>query len=238
MSSTNLSNNDSAVLGALFDPEASLSNRTRIENSLPDGLTESELRSVQSQEKDALQPLNAEFPSEAQILSAIANLDALIERYPRYASAWNNRGQAKRMLFNLRPVQSQSNLLRNIVRDLDRAIAIASPDSATDSVLSVNAKVLASAHTHRGLLFWSASRSEDLRLALTEVVDRLAGAESEMLEEIASQEFASGGRYGNDIAKQVAVKTNPYAKLCGNIVKEAMEKEISDYYQIPVTKVK
>ena len=142
------------------------------------------------------------------------------------------------MLFNLRPVQSQSNLLRNIVRDLDRAIAIASPDSATDSVLSVNAKVLASAHTHRGLLFWAASRSEDLRLALTEVVDRLAGAESEMLEEIASQEFASGGRYGNDIAKQVAVKTNPYAKLCGNIVKEAMEKEISDYYQIPVTKVK
>ncbi len=141
------------------------------------------------------------------------------------------------MLFNMGPAQTQGVLLRGIVDDLDQAIAIASPNSPNAPVPSVHAKVLASAHTHRGLLFWAASRSDELRLSLTTSVDRLAGADQEMLEEVASHDFASGGRYGNELARQVAVKTNPYAKLCGNIVKEAMEKEISDYYQVPITKV-
>ncbi len=35
-----------------------------------------------------------------------------------------------------------------------------------------------------------------------------------------------GGRYGNDVAREMAVRTNPYAKLCGNIVKEAMRGEM------------
>ena len=237
MNSTRLSGNDSAVLGALFDPEASLSNNKKIENTLPEGFDEEDLKSIQLQEREALLPLNKETPSEEDISSAISNLDDLIERWPKYASAWNNRGQAKRMLFNSGPVQRQDDLLRKIVEDLDRAISMASPNSPTAPVSTLNAKVLASAHTHRGLLFWAASRSEGLRLALTEAIKRLAGADSDRLEEMASHEFASGGRYGNDMAKQVAVKTNPYAKLCGNIVKEAMEKEISDYYQIPITKV-
>lgn len=34
-----------------------------------------------------------------------------------------------------------------------------------------------------------------------------------------------GGRYGNEVAKALAVASNPTAKLCGAIVKEAMRKE-------------
>jgi hypothetical protein len=34
-----------------------------------------------------------------------------------------------------------------------------------------------------------------------------------------------GGRYGNEIAKALAVSTNPTAKLCGEMVREAMRKE-------------
>lgn len=34
-----------------------------------------------------------------------------------------------------------------------------------------------------------------------------------------------GGRYGNPIAKALAVATNPTAKLCGEMVKEAMRKD-------------
>lgn len=34
-----------------------------------------------------------------------------------------------------------------------------------------------------------------------------------------------GGRYGNEIAKALAVRANPTAKLCGEMVREAMRKE-------------
>jgi len=51
------------------------------------------------------------------------------------------------------------------------------------------------------------------------------------LEEAASRELGLGGRYGNETARQLAVKTNPYAKLCGSIVREALTKEIADFYQ-------
>lgn len=238
MKTTSLSGNDAAVLGTLFDPEASLSDSARFDNSSPNGFTVHELESIQRQEREALLPLNTENPSEDEMLTSISNLDHLIEEYPRYASAWNNRAQARRMLFNGGSIQARGVLLRNIVEDLDQAIVITSPISLNASVSNGNAKVLASAYTHRGLLFWAASRSAELRLALTRFVERLADADSETLEEVASHEFALGGRYGNDVARQVAVKTNPYAKLCGNIVKEAMEKEISEYYQIPTAKVR
>jgi hypothetical protein len=233
---TSLSGNDAAVLGALFDPEASLSNSTNVEDSLPEGFSDTELRLIQQQEKGALWPLNKDNPTKIDILSAIQNLDQLVVKHPMYASGWNNRGQARRMLFNLGPIHSQLDLLRQIVEDLDRAIAIAGRKSPVASVPALNAKVLASAHTHRGLLFWAASRSDDLRAALTSSIDRLAGYDAERLEELASLEFAAGGRYGNETARQLAVKLNPYAKLCGSIVKEAMQKEISDYYQIPITR--
>lgn len=44
-------------------------------------------------------------------------------------------------------------------------------------------------------------------------------------EEAASRDFALGGRYGNEVAKGLAVSTNPTAKLCGQMVREAMKKE-------------
>jgi hypothetical protein len=82
-----------------------------------------------------------------------------------------------------------------------------------------------------------ASRSDELRNALTGAVPRLTDFDSERLEEVASHDFAAGGRYGNNLSKQLAVKLNPYAKLCGSIVKEAMQKEIAEFYQIPITRV-
>ncbi len=44
-------------------------------------------------------------------------------------------------------------------------------------------------------------------------------------EESASRDFTMGGRYGNEVAKALAVASNPTAKLCGAMVKEAMRKE-------------
>jgi hypothetical protein len=232
-----LSGSDAAVLGALFDPEASLSNTTEVDDRLPQGLDRATHDIIQSEETSTVLPLNKEDPSPGDINTSIASLSHLITQFPSYASLWNNRGQARRMLFNLGSIREQSGLLRDIVGDLDQAIALSSPLSPAQPVPELDARVLASAHTHRGLLLWAASRSEELRASLEEAVTRFAGLDSERLEELASVDFAAGGRYGNDTAKQLAVKLNPYAKLCGSIVKEAMQKEISDFYQIPVTKV-
>ena len=44
-------------------------------------------------------------------------------------------------------------------------------------------------------------------------------------EEHASRDFVMGGRYGNEIARALAVSANPTAKLCGEMVREAMRKE-------------
>jgi len=102
-------------------------------------------------------------------------------------------------------------------------------------VSAMDAKILAAAHTHRGYLLLLASKSEENQ-HMMDSIKALRDLRKEDLEEMASRELALGGRYGNETARQLAVKTNPYAKLCGSIVKEALQKEISDYYQIPVFK--
>jgi len=44
-------------------------------------------------------------------------------------------------------------------------------------------------------------------------------------EDAASRDFVMGGRYGNEVAKALAVSSNPTAKLCGDMVREAMKRE-------------
>lgn len=58
---------------------------------------------------------------------------------------------------------------------------------------------------------------------------KLSGLSSEQLEDMASKDFFLGGRYGNKIARELSVKTNPYAKMCGAIVQEAMRMEREEY---------
>ncbi|KAJ2973592.1 hypothetical protein NQ176_g6518 [Zarea fungicola] len=52
-------------------------------------------------------------------------------------------------------------------------------------------------------------------------------------QEAASHDLALGGRYGNEIAKNLAVSVNPTAKLCGQIVREAMRKEYGPGFMGP-----
>ena len=120
--------------------------------------------------------------------------------------------------------------LAYIARDLEQAISLASPDRPIDPVSTTNASVLAAAHSHRGYLLLLASKSETNRRLLASIPS-LKDVPSGELEELASKDLAVGGRFGNETARQLAVKTNPYAKLCGSIVKEALQKEIAEYYQ-------
>jgi len=228
-SATQLTTNDAAVLGALFDPEASLTSHTQITQAATTGRYDLKLTAeIQQREREALLELNAENPSPTNVQAAIVSLDKLIERYPLYASAYNNRAQARRTLYEAESLTEDTGLMALIFEDLAHAIQLASPSHPTAPVSQDQANVLASAHTHRAYLLYRASRSEHFRLVL-HGVSGVSSLDKGGLEEKASKDFASGGRYGNDIAKQLAVQTNPYAKLCGRIVKEALRKEIESY---------
>ena len=59
----------------------------------------------------------------------------------------------------------------------------------------------------------------------------MVGTDQARCEELASRDFGVAGRYGHKTAQSLAVKTNPYAKLCGQIVKEALQRETTMYYE-------
>jgi len=225
---TQLSRNDSAILGALFDPEASLSSIYQISKPSESVYGHQTLQRIQTLERQALQSINTAHPSRADLQCSITLLDKLTETYPNYASAYNNRAQARRMLFDANDLQNHPEALNLILTDLASAIHVASAKHDNDAVSSDDAKVLAAAYTHRAFLLYKVSRLESLSTVLSRV-EGMSGLNGEQLEEFASRDFAAGGRYGNKIAKQLAVKTNPYAKLCGNIVKEAMRRELAAY---------
>ena len=241
-SATSLSSKDNAVFHALFDAESSPSSAVKVDASLPSlpHVTDSELPELQELELKAIQPLQKqgesknESPSREAIEKAIDELSSIITNHPTYASAYANRAQAIRMLFNgdeeIFDLSNTANATR-LFSDLGQTISLATPGSPTATVSPRQARILADAHTHRGYLLYRAAK-----IAYTSSPDqprggpeRLRDLDQDQLEEMASRDFSMGGRYGNKIAQQMAVQTNPYAKMCGAIVKEAMRKEQEEF---------
>lgn len=73
------------------------------------------------------------------------------------------------------------------------------------------------AYSHRAYLYLKAAETET----------RLQGLEKSELEELASKDFAGAARYGDEISREMSVRTNPYAKMCGAIVRNALKEEMS-----------
>ncbi|EQL33913.1 hypothetical protein BDFG_04186 [Blastomyces dermatitidis ATCC 26199] len=191
-----------------------------------------------------------------KIRAAVAKLTAIIEENKGYASAYVNRAQAARMLVESgmdgkeKDEEEQRELANMIFADLSTVISLLSPSPSSSSIhppLSpLHARILANAHTHRAYIVYRAARALDSKppppsmnnnnnnndnttsgtATLTTLPVHLRDKSAQHLEEMASMDFQLGGRYGNEIARQMAVKTNPYAKMCGAIVKEAMRKEM------------
>lgn len=221
-SATALSLKDRAVLGALFDPEASLDRSTNIQD-LPSTIPSSVIKAEQS----AVRLLNTADPSQEDISTAISRLSAIITTNPTYTSAYNNRAQAYRLQYT-----QDSDTLSKILNDLTQAIFLSTPSSPFTPVSTHDARVLSSAHTHRGYLLLRASSSTSFFELLKSTVHELMnGTDQVRCEELASRDFGIAGRYGHKTAQSLSVKTNPYAKLCGQIVKEALQREITMYYE-------
>ncbi|KAJ5906046.1 uncharacterized protein N7473_002962 [Penicillium subrubescens] len=253
-----LTNNDAAVLQALFDAESSPSSGVKVDPTLPSwpaavNISQTDLTTLKTRETQIILNLQAtSTPTEETVQTALKELNTLLEEYPTYPPAYTNRAQTLRLLADLEynnhtthsaKTESEpesitdeslftpeaSDLSSKIFADLGKAITLATPVSPADPISSVQARLLADAHTHRGYLLLKAARVKKTRPGV-EVdsvgPERLRGHSADQLEEMASRDFFLGGRYGNKVAQQMAVQTNPYAKMCGAIVKEAMRKEM------------
>ncbi|KAJ5784649.1 uncharacterized protein N7503_009861 [Penicillium pulvis] len=246
-----LTSNDAAVLQALFDAESSPSSGVTVDSSLPPwpatvNLSPEDLLLVKNREIEIIRELQPSMnPTSENVSSAVNKLDDLLAQYPTYPPAYTNRAQALRMLVDLQHNSTDTEngsddalftpraaeVSSRILADLGQAITLATPASPADPISSGQARLLADAHTHRGYLLLKAARAKKTQALQEEAVgpDRLRGLEADQLEEMASRDFFLGGRYGNKVAQQLAVQTNPYAKMCGAIVKEAMRKEFEEF---------
>lgn len=173
----------------------------------------------------------------------VAGLSELVSTNPSYASAKNNRAQATRRLHGdgmlvsgLEPSDSplivecdseeRRSAARRTLSDLDTCISLLTPGVSYPRLSRQAAKTLSSAHTQRAAIYHQTSKMLAKGGVLNVDQGRAeVGWEKIDFEEAASRDFALGGRYGNEVAKGLAVSTNPTAKLCGQMVREAMKKE-------------
>ncbi|PFH58928.1 hypothetical protein XA68_13036 [Ophiocordyceps unilateralis] len=172
----------------------------------------------------------------------LSQLDDLISEQPQYASARNNRAQVLRRLYGdmllldvttgmpmpliAQPEPSEKRqAAASALQDLECSIHLLSPSSTSTPMSPQAARTLSMAHTQRAAIYLKTSKMLSHR-QLDLVESRPEARWSKLdFEEAAARDLAYGGRYGNQIAKSLAVGVNPTAKLCGQIVREAMQRE-------------
>jgi hypothetical protein len=170
---------------------------------------------------------------------ALELLESLITEYPSYASAYNNRAQLRRWRYGEKALLDSSRgspageSLDLALHDLDAAIRLGSPSSSVGNtaVSPTQAKLLSQAWTQKGAIFWGLGRrsgtgsSNSSEKSGTQAESEWRTWDKMRLEEEGSKCFFMAGLYGSEMGRTMAVKANPYARLCGGIVREAMRRE-------------
>ena len=136
-----------------------------------------------------------------------------------------------------------------VLADLTQGIALLTPKTPFGAVSPKQAENLSTLYLQRGRLYRVAATKLALDGKATESVVSARGMtfrdvhlkaefrgsgtpkdaqwSSFDFEENASKDFMMAGHYGSVIGKGLAVATSPTAKLCGEMVREAMKKEFS-----------
>ncbi|KAF1917852.1 hypothetical protein BDU57DRAFT_178756 [Ampelomyces quisqualis] len=226
-----LSANDTRVLNALFDPEtlpssvAKSKDATAIDTSLPPhpNISASELSTLEARQNEIVHHVSINS-SISEIDAALAELNQVVAQCPNYASAYINRAMLLRMKLESQISATQhifthpTTAVQPLFENLSRAIHLSLPSaSPTAPVSQYQAKILRTAYSHRAYLYLKAA----------ETGTPLQGLEKSELEELASKDFAGAARYGDEVAREMSVRTNPYAKMCGAIVRNALKEEMS-----------
>jgi len=202
---------------------------------------EAQLSRAQLDEADEHEPVKG-------YQQCLSGLGGLVSEYPNYASARNNRAQVVRRLYGdamllsdtagmpmplierpgkLERMQSAATALE----DMETSIALLTPASASAALSAQAARTLSMAHTQRAAVYLRTAKMMPYRSLDVDEDRREARWTKLDFEEAASQDLALGGRYGNQIAKGLAVSVNPTAKLCGQMVREAMKKEYGPAFE-------
>jgi hypothetical protein len=163
-------------------------------------------------------------------------LNRITSDHPSYSSAYNNRAQLHRwrygdkttLIQNHPPDIVSARAISSALGDLDRTISLASPKHGA-AVSPTQGRLLAQAWTQRAAIFWAAAK--DMAIAGFSVVEFEAsetpwrGWDKTRFEEEGSRCFYMAGLYGSEVGRAMAVIANPHARLCGNIVHEALRRE-------------
>lgn len=221
-----LSRNDRLVLSRVFEsnPDSLVDPELPIASEYipsPKGLAD-----LQLQEQFAIAPLNDLAPSQEELEQAAKKLTDLILSYPTYSSAYNNRAQVLRLLHG-------DDLYSKVVKettiwdDLCTAIKLVSPSRSNEKVSEFQGRILRAAYAQRGYLIWKAAKGANGRVDDTHNLPTdLRNLSQNAMEERAIIDLEMAGKYGDQEAMKMAVSANPYARLCGNIVNEAMRVEM------------
>jgi hypothetical protein len=202
------------------------------------------IRAIQTLETELSQAMSEDATDVAitGYKACMSDLDHLVAQYPKYASARNNRAQMCRRLYGDAMLLSHtSNMPMPLIEhpdheeklkasstaldDLEVSISLLSPPSPSTPLSPQAARTLSMAHTQRAAIYLKTGKLLPHRTLDVEPQRRESAWSRLAFEEAASRDLALGGRYGNQIAKGLAVSVNPTAKLCGQIVREAMKKE-------------
>lgn len=248
MQPVNLSKADSLVLQQVFDPESAPDKaEVIVDPILPADRNVQDaalLASLRAQEREAVTIVEQHERSQrkdaqmkdAAFKKALAILDSVVADHPNYASAHNNRAQLRRWRFGDRHLLCRpapdcnahtQQTASAVVDDLKTAVALASPTRQTDAVSPAQGRLLAQAYTQLAAVYHAAAKTMDEADVVQLECKDCKGWSKEAFEDEASRLFYLGGLYGNEVAKALAVHTNPHAKLCGSIVQEAMRKELA-----------
>lgn len=225
---TSLTSRDTAILSSLFTNEP-----PQILIPRPAPAVNPELQSVKKQEAQAVASLAKSEPSKDVIEEAIMSLSTIILEHKDYASAYNNRAQALRLLLGDDLTEEGS---ARIWEDLGQCIALAksAPEDLRDE------KLLGAAYTQRGVLLLATAKSvktldnNERRVNLPKDLRRMANDSveatkvSEEMEKEAESAFKEGAKYGDEAAKMMVVHLNPMRKLCGQMVREALRRDMEE----------
>lgn len=236
-----LTSNDNLVLTQLFDPESAPTAGIVIDPTLPEDPIVRDavlLNQIRHAEKTIIQAVESvmqkPFREAHQGLEkARTDLESLLEIYPESASLLNDFAQVVRLQHGDQIFISQNispRITSKVLASLDKAISLLTPPTPQSSMSPAQSRTLAQAHTQRGALFHGASKALTSNSGLKITVPSLQMCTAVDLAEAASKDFFLGGRYGNEVAKGLAVHTNPTAKLCGQMVQDAMRRELAAQY--------
>ncbi|KXJ96962.1 hypothetical protein Micbo1qcDRAFT_155695, partial [Microdochium bolleyi] len=169
-----------------------------------------------------LKPLMSEPVEEYH--RCVTSLGELIGEHPQYASARNNRAQALRRLYGDTMLLEAHPDPRALVKDskedtraeaasmalgdLEQVVTLLTPRSLYAGISPQACKTLSMAHTQRAAIYHTSAKIINDGATIS-ASGRQEEAWTKMeFEEAASRDFALGGRYGNEVAKGLAVATN------------------------------